>query len=81
MRRIKRQKQREIEKKKNGEEKVIMSGIREENKHESDEEKANSDGEDDVDDDATIIQNVAEFIKREVPNAILIREFNGNFVY
>ncbi len=81
MRRIKRQKQREIEKKKNVEEKVIMNGIREENKHESDEEKANSDGEDDVDDDATIIQNVAEFIKREVPNAILIREFNGNFVY
>lgn len=58
-----------------------MSGIREEIKHESDEDKVNSDGEDEVDDDATIIQNVAEFIKSEVPNAILIREFNGNFVY
>jgi hypothetical protein len=57
-------------------------GIREEDKNESDEDKAvNSDEDDQVDDDATIIHNVAEFIKRELPNAILIREFNGNFVY
>jgi hypothetical protein len=58
-----------------------MSGFVEENKHESDEDKANSDDEAEVDDDATIIQNVAQFIKVELPSAILIREFNGNFVY
>lgn len=76
LRRIKRKKQREMEKKKNPE------GIKEEDKNESDEDKAgNSDEDDQVDDDATIIHNVAEFIKRELPNAILIREFNGNFVY
>ena len=76
LRRIKRKKQREMEKKKN------FEGIKEEDKNESDEDKAgNSDEDDQVDDDATIIHNVAEFIKRELPNAILIREFNGNFVY
>ena len=76
LRRIKRKKQREMEKKKN------FDGIKEEDKNESDEDKAgNSDEDDQVDDDATIIHNVAEFIKRELPNAILIREFNGNFVY
>ena len=76
LRRIKRKKQREMEKKKN------FDGIKEEDKNESDEDKeGNSDEDDQVDDDATIIHNVAEFIKRELPNAILIREFNGNFVY
>ena len=65
-----------MEKKKN------FDGIKEEDKNESDEDKAgNSDEDDQVDDDATIIPNVAEFIKRELLNAILIREFNGNFVY
>ncbi len=65
-----------MEKKKN------FDGIKEEDKNESDEDKAgNSDEDDQVDDDATIIHNVAKFIKRELPNAILIREFNGNFVY
>jgi hypothetical protein len=32
-------------------------------------------------DDETIIQRVADFIKEELPHSILIREFNGNFVY
>lgn len=58
-----------------------MSGINEESKHESDDEKGQSDDEDDITDDAVIIKNVASFIKKELPSAILIREFNGNFVY
>jgi hypothetical protein len=32
-------------------------------------------------DDETIIQNVADFIKEQLPSSILIRQFNGNFVY
>ena len=89
LRKMKRRKEREQEKRKTAEEKMIMSGIREEikqasannNEHSSDEDRKNSDDDEEADDDATIIQRVADFIKGELPSSILIREFNGNFVY
>ena len=40
----------------------------------------NEDEEEPIDDES-ITKRVAEFIKFELPSSILIREFNGNFVY
>ena len=59
-----------------------MSGIIEniiKVQHSSDKDSTEEDEE--IDDDAQIIQRVSDFIKQEVPSANLIREFNGNFVY
>jgi len=64
-----------------------MSGVKrvEEIKRDSssEDERKQEDDEDEeqVDDDQTIIARVADFIMVELPTAILIREFNGNFVY
>jgi hypothetical protein len=89
LRRIKRRKQRAEEKRKAAEEKVLMTGMRvqpeeikkRKDSSSEDERKQSDDDEEEVDDDQTIISRVADFIKSELPTAILIREFNGNFVY
>ena len=82
LRKQKRKKQKEQEKRKAAEDKLIMSGIIEniiKVQHSSDKDSTEEDEE--IDDDALIIQRVSDFIKQEVPSANLIREFNGNFVY
>lgn len=81
LRRLKRKKEREQEKRKNAEEKIIMSGLREESKHAEGPASDDEDKDEEADDDATIIQRVADFIKAELPTSVLIREFNGSFVY
>lgn len=45
----------------------------------SDEE--NEDNDDEVLDINEVIRRIADFIKRQLPTSILIREFNGSFVY
>jgi len=56
----------------------LNSGSSDEDSKRSD---SSSEDEDEVIDDETINKRVSDFIKRELPNSILIREFNGNFVY
>ena len=80
---IKKQKAKEDEKKKAAEDKVNQSSRQhnytiEEGKKQSFEVEEEDDG---VYDDETIIQRVSNYIKDELPHSILIREFNGNFVY
>jgi hypothetical protein len=88
LRHIKRQKAREEEKRRQAEEK--LSGGNNNTKVQNyslagDDNSANrlDENEDDNEpiDDETIIKRVADFIKQELPSSILIREFNGNFVY
>ena len=80
LRHIKRQKAREEEKRKQAEEKLTNKVS---NYSLAGDEITPADHDDDNEpiDDETIIKRVADFIKSELPSSILIREFNGNFVY
>lgn len=86
LRHMKRQKAKEEEKKRQAEEK-LSGATKVANYSLVGEETSGRHVEDhDVDDnepidDETIIKRVADFIKHELPSSILIREFNGNFVY
>lgn len=82
LRHIKRQKAREEEKRKAAEAK-LSGGSKVGINYTIEEDKHNDDIEEDNEpiDDETIIKRVADFVKLELPNSILIREFNGNFVY
>jgi hypothetical protein len=74
--------QKEEEKRKAAEEKLIMSGIIENIiKIQQTSDKDSTEEEVEIDEDTSIIQRVLDFIQQEVPSANLIREFNGNFVY
>jgi ABC-type multidrug transport system ATPase subunit len=80
LRQLRRQQKKQEEKRIKAEEKLKLSRgepvVREEKKHTSSEDE-----DDEPIDDKSIAQRVVDFIKFELPNAILIREFNGNFVY
>ena len=81
IRKIKRGKQRQIEKDRAAKEKLIMSGIIDKiAAMDSLDEDTTQDVIED-DDGPSIVNRLVEFIQNEIPNSTLLREFNGNFVY
>lgn len=83
IRHLKRQKKRDDQKRKEAEEKLNLASGSAKASVQAEEIKGEDSDDDDNDpiDDETITKRVVEFIKYELPSSILIREFNGNFVY
>lgn len=85
LRQVKRQKARAEEKRKAAEEKLSSANkVSNYSLHEEEVKHGHHEVDEDDNepiDDETIIARVADFILSELPNSILIREFNGSFVY